>query len=52
MTQIELAAAAGTVKEVVNRALAELEDSGAILRDGGHIVKLDRDKLVSEVSRG
>lgn len=52
MTQIELAAAAGTVKEVVNRALAELEASGAILRDGGHIVKLDRDKLMSEISRG
>ena len=52
MTQIELAAAAGTVKEVVNRALAELESSGAILRDAGHIVKLDRDKLMSELSRG
>lgn len=44
-TQVELATAAGTVKEVVSRALAELEGAGAIERSGGHIVKLDREKL-------
>ena len=44
-TQVELATAAGTVKEVVSRALAELEDAGAIERSGGHIVKVDREKL-------
>jgi CRP/FNR family transcriptional regulator len=44
-TQVELATAAGTVKEVVSRALAELESAGAIERRGGHIVKVDRKKL-------
>lgn len=52
MTQIELATAAGTVKEVVNRALAELENAGAIQRDGGRIVKLDRDKLTAAIENG
>lgn len=45
MTQGELATAAGTVKEVVSRALAELEDADAIERRNGRIVKLDREKL-------
>lgn len=44
-TQVELATAAGTVKEVVSRALAELESAGAIERSGGRIIKLDRAKL-------
>lgn len=44
-TQAELATAAGTVKEVVSRALAELEGAGAIERSGGHIIKVDREKL-------
>ncbi len=47
LTQVELAAAAGTVKEVVSRALAELEIGGAILRIGGRIVKVDRERLSS-----
>jgi DNA-binding GntR family transcriptional regulator len=47
LTQVELAAAAGTVKEVVNRALAELESSGAVQRSGGRIVRVDREKLAS-----
>lgn len=47
LTQVELAAIAGTVKEVVSRALAELEHEGAIQRSGGRIVKMDRDRLVS-----
>lgn len=45
MTQAELATVAGTVKEVVSRALAELEEGRAIERRGGHIVKVDRAKL-------
>ncbi|HEY1654477.1 MAG TPA: DUF2249 domain-containing protein [Candidatus Tumulicola sp.] len=52
MTQVELATCAGTVKEVVSRAVAELEIAGALLRDGGHIAKLDRDKLLKEAERG
>lgn len=47
MTQGEIAASAGTVKEVVSRALAELEDAGALARVRGHVVKLDRDKLIA-----
>lgn len=46
-TQVELATAAGTVKEVVSRALAELEGAGAIERSGGHIVRVDREKLAA-----
>ena len=46
-TQVELATAAGTVKEVVSRALAELESAGAIERSGGHIVRVDREKLAA-----
>ncbi|MGZ3509581.1 MAG: DUF2249 domain-containing protein [Vulcanimicrobiaceae bacterium] len=49
MTQPELALAAGTVKEVVSRALADLESSGALAREGGHIVRLDRAKLEAVV---
>jgi CRP-like cAMP-binding protein len=45
ITQGEIATAAGTVKEVVNRALAELESAGAIERSGGRIVKIDRERL-------
>jgi CRP/FNR family cyclic AMP-dependent transcriptional regulator len=45
LTQNELALSAGTVKEVVSRALAELEETGALVREGGHIVQLDRAKL-------
>lgn len=45
VTQAQLATAAGTVKEVVSRVLTELEDGGAIAREGGHIVRVDREKL-------
>lgn len=50
MTQAELATASGTVKEVVNRALTQLEDAQAIERSGGHIVRVDRAKLTEVVS--
>lgn len=45
VTQAQLATAAGTVKEVVSRVLTELEDGEAIEREGGHIVRVDREKL-------
>lgn len=45
VTQAQLATAAGTVKEVVSRVLTELEAGGAIQREGGHIVRVNREKL-------
>jgi uncharacterized protein (DUF2249 family) len=48
--QVELAIAAGTGKGIVYRAIAELEESGALRRKGGKITHLDREKLV-ECSR-
>ena len=50
MTQHEIAISAGTVKEVVSRALAELEAARALQREGGHIVRLDRVKLTEIIS--
>lgn len=50
MTQGELAVASGTVKEVVNRALAQLEDARAIERSDGHVVLVDRQKLTEFAS--
>jgi uncharacterized protein (DUF2249 family)/CRP-like cAMP-binding protein len=47
MSQTRLAIAAGTVKEVVARVIAELEAAGAIQREGGHIARADRAKLVA-----
>jgi len=52
MTQVEIAASSGTVKEVVSRALADLEAVGAVQRASGHIVKLDRGRLLEAVERG
>lgn len=45
ITQAQLAATAGTAKEVAARALAELEAAGAIARSGGRIAQMDRSKL-------
>ena len=50
VTQAQLATAAGTVKEVVSRILTELEESGAIRREGGRIVSVDREKLTQHAS--
>lgn len=50
MTQGELAAVSGTVKEVVSRALSQLEEARAIERSGGHIVRVDREKLTEFAS--
>ncbi|HKU81094.1 MAG TPA: DUF2249 domain-containing protein [Candidatus Tumulicola sp.] len=52
MTQVEVAVSAGTVKEVVSRALADLEAVGAIERVSGHIARLDRGKLLGAIERG
>lgn len=46
MTQTELAFEAGSAKEVVNRALRELEGIRAIERRRGRLVKLDRNRLL------
>lgn len=50
MTQHEIATSAGTVKEVVSRALAELEAARALQREGGRITQLDRGKLTDIIS--
>lgn len=47
LTQNDVAMRAGTVKEVVSRALAELEAARALERRAGHIVLLDRAKLTA-----
>lgn len=49
MTQAQIAAAAGTVKEVAARAIAELERVQALRREHGHIRYLDRSKLLSMI---
>lgn len=46
MTQSQIAAAAGTVKEVAARAIAELETRGLLKRERGHVRYLDRQGLV------
>lgn len=49
MTQAQIAAAAGTVKEVAARAIAELENRELLRRERGHIRYLDRQKLLDLV---
>jgi CRP-like cAMP-binding protein/uncharacterized protein (DUF2249 family) len=49
MTQAQVAAAAGTVKEVAARAIAELERAEALRREHGHIRYLDRTKLLETI---
>jgi CRP-like cAMP-binding protein len=51
MTQTQLASAAGTVKEVAARAIAELESHGALKRERGHIRYLDRSRLLEYARR-
>lgn len=46
MTQSQIAAAAGTVKEVVARLVGEFESDGALRREGGHIRYLNRRRLI------
>ena len=51
MTQAQVAAAAGTVKEVAARAIAELERVQALRRARGHIRYLDRAKLLEVIEQ-
>jgi CRP-like cAMP-binding protein len=46
MTQGQIAAAAGTVKEVIARLIGEFEEGGALRRDHGHIRYLNRQRLI------
>ncbi len=46
MTQAQIAAAAGTVKEVAARAIAELESKNLLRRERGHVRYLDRQGLI------
>lgn len=46
ITQSQIAAAGGTVKEVAARAIAELESRKALQREHGHIRYLDREVLL------
>jgi CRP-like cAMP-binding protein/uncharacterized protein (DUF2249 family) len=46
VTQSQIAAAAGTVKEVAARAIAELEGRKILRRERGHIRYLDREQLL------
>ncbi|MGA9943902.1 MAG: helix-turn-helix domain-containing protein, partial [Candidatus Cybelea sp.] len=53
ITQSQIAAAGGTVKEVAARAIAELESRKALRREHGHIRYLDRavlKELIQDVS--
>jgi uncharacterized protein (DUF2249 family) len=53
ITQSQIAAAGGTVKEVAARAIADLESRKALRREHGHIRYLDREvllELIQDVS--
>ncbi len=50
MTQTEIARLAGTIKEIVQRLLPKFEAEGALRRQGGRIVEVDRGKLVQLAS--
>jgi CRP-like cAMP-binding protein len=52
ITQSQIAAAAGTVKEVAARAIAELESRNALRRERGHIRYLDREILLELIRNG
>ena len=52
MTQTQMAAAAGTVKEVVARLIAEFEADGALRRERGHIRYLNRQRLIRIAAGG
>ncbi|HLB29245.1 MAG TPA: helix-turn-helix domain-containing protein, partial [Dehalococcoidia bacterium] len=49
ITQQELAAMAGTAREVVGRALKALEERGAIRLERGRILVLDRRALAEAI---
>ncbi len=45
LTQQEIAAMAGTAREMVGRALKELEIEGAIHNEHGHVTVVSRERL-------
>lgn len=51
MTQAQIAASAGTVKEVAARAIAELETKNLLKRERGHVRYLDRQGLIDLIRR-
>jgi CRP-like cAMP-binding protein len=51
VTQSQIAASAGTVKEVAARAIAELESRGALRRERGHVRYLDRQRLLELIQQ-
>lgn len=51
VTQAQIAAAAGTVKEVAARAISELEELRLLKRERGHIRFLDRSGLLELVKK-
>jgi CRP-like cAMP-binding protein len=52
LTQAQIAAAAGTVKEVAARAISDLEQAGLLKRERGHVHYLDRQRLIDLVRAG
>jgi CRP/FNR family transcriptional regulator len=52
ITQSDLAARVGTVRDMGSRALSHLEDSGAIVLKRGRVVQLNRAKLEEIVREG
>ncbi|MDP2675028.1 MAG: Crp/Fnr family transcriptional regulator [Dehalococcoidia bacterium] len=46
LTHKQIAALAGTAREVVGRVVKSLEDQGALTIEHGHIVRVDREKLI------
>ncbi|MEO9169986.1 MAG: Crp/Fnr family transcriptional regulator, partial [Candidatus Baltobacteraceae bacterium] len=50
LTQAQIAASAGTVKEVAARAIADLESRDLLKRERGHIRFLDRQRLLDLVA--
>lgn len=52
VTQAEMAARLGTVREVIGRALRELSEDGLITMDRHRIVILDRDRLAAAAEGG
>jgi len=46
LTHKQIAALAGTAREVVGRVVKSLEDQGALTIEHGHIARVDREKLI------
>lgn len=52
MTQAQIAAAAGTTKEVAARLIRTLEEAHALRRERGHVRYLDRERLTEFATSG